>query len=164
MTIEFKPWVKFIDGLGYEDLDGFGRCFGRLNLFGLDPPVLAKVIAWLESDYSKTLLTKEQVIDWANTLASYWYPKLNTDVVDMTGQAAWPVAETEKAVRRELKGLQVANPLVVIRGNPYGTVIYNVFTVDTFAENGAAAPAGQTPKGAAVTQSPDQRTRRFPAA
>ncbi len=41
------------------------------------------------------------MIDWANVLASYWYPKLNTDIVDMTGQSAWPDDRTEEDIVRD---------------------------------------------------------------
>lgn len=130
VKIEFKPWVKFLDGVPDSDGDGFREMFGRLNLSAIDSAPLAKSLDWIRSDYTRTALTREQVIDWANTLASYWYPKLNTDIVDMTGQTRWPTSDTEKKIRRELKGLVVENPAVVIRGNPYGEKIYIVFVVD----------------------------------
>jgi alginate O-acetyltransferase complex protein AlgJ len=136
--IEFRPWVTFAGALPDENHDGFRECYGRIETGDLDHAVLKKAIDWMLSDYAQTVLTKDQVVDWANTLASYWYPKLNTDVVDMTGASAWPTPETEGGIRAGLKGFSIANPLVVIRGNPYGTVIYNVFAVD-FPE--APAPA-----------------------
>jgi hypothetical protein len=130
VKIEFKPWVKFLDNIPDEDRDGFREIYGRLDLSNVDSAPLAKALEWISSDYTRTVFTKEQTLDWANTLASYWYPKLNTDVVDMTGQTEWPTGDTEKKIRRELKELVVREPAVVIRGNPYGKKIYNVFVVD----------------------------------
>jgi alginate O-acetyltransferase complex protein AlgJ len=132
--IEFKPWVKFLDpSIPDRDQDGFREIYGQLNLDAVDTALERTVFEWMANDYCTTVLNREQVVDWANILASYWYPKLNTDVVDITGQPRWPTAETEKDIVKELKGLTVADPLVVIRGNPYGKKIYNLFVVK-FAE------------------------------
>jgi alginate O-acetyltransferase complex protein AlgJ len=130
VKIEFKPWVKFIDhSILDEAKDGFRVMYGRLNIDAIDKALRVKIFEWMRNDYCKTLLTKDQVVDWANLLASYWYPKLNTDVVDMTGQTKWPTSDADKDAIKELKGLSVENPLVVIRGNPYGTKLFNVFMV-----------------------------------
>ncbi len=145
VRIEFKPWVSFTKGLVDENRDGFRECYGRIETDDIDKTLLKKAIGWMLSDYAKTELTKDQVVDWANTLASYWYPKFNTDVVDMTGIPAWPTPETEKEIRAGLQGLSLANPLVVIRGNPFGKPIYNVFVVD-FPDSGIAkVPATPAP-------------------
>ncbi|HUI90954.1 MAG TPA: hypothetical protein VLX68_01795 [Chitinivibrionales bacterium] len=153
MKIEFKPWVKFLDATVLdEDRDGFKEIYAKLNISSVDKAVIQKTLGYIRNDYSKTVLTKEQVIDWANLLASYWYPKLNTDVVDMNGQAKWPTPDMDKGAVKELKGLTVDNPLVVIKGNPLGKILYNVFLVDFPAEKQAAptaAPANQ-PQAAAV--------------
>jgi hypothetical protein len=130
VKIEFKPWVNFLSAVLDEDHDGFKEMYGKLDVSGVDSALLAKAISWIRSDYCRTVLTKEQTVDWANTLASYWYPKLNTDIVDMAGETRWPGSATEKEVLRELKGFSVDNPTVVIRGNPFGKNIYNVFMVE----------------------------------
>jgi hypothetical protein len=152
VKVEFKPWVKFLASeIIDEEKDGFKDVYGRLDLSAVDKAVLAKTIAWLKTDYGATVLTKEQAVDWATALASYWYPKLNTDVVDMTGQTKWPTPETEKDAIKELKGLTVENPLVVIRGTPYGKKLFNVYLVDFLTDKTAvpaAAPTGQ-PQAAA---------------
>ncbi len=151
VKVEFKPWVKFLDPtIGDEDKDGFKEVYGKLNLASVDKTVLAKALLWIQNDYCKTILTKDQVVDWANVLASYWYPKLNTDVVDMTGQSKWPTPETEKDIVKELKGQTVANPLVVIRGTPYGKKLFNVYLVDFGAEKPAVAQAATSPAARSV--------------
>jgi alginate O-acetyltransferase complex protein AlgJ len=144
VKVEFKPWAKRVldNSIGDEDKDGFPEIYGRLNLVSVDKAFLAKALEWMRNDYCKTLLTKEQVVDWANILASYWYPKLNTDVVDMTGQTKWPTPETEKDIIKELKGLTVDNPLVVIRGTPFGKKLFNVYLVDFEKQ---AAPVATSP-------------------
>jgi alginate O-acetyltransferase complex protein AlgJ len=153
VKIEFKPWVTFLNNLPDESKDGFKEIFGKADLSAIDKKFLNKAFEWIRSDYCEKILTKDQTIDWANTLASYWYPKLNTDIVDMTGQPAWPTSDTEKKIKRELKGFTAVNPLVVIRGNPYGEKIYNVYVVD-FPQVGKSAdtlvPAAALPTPAAV--------------
>lgn len=140
VKIEFKPWVTFLDGIPDQDNDGFREMFGKLNLSLCDPALLKTAIDLIRSDYSREVLIKEQVIDWANALASYWYPKFNTDVVDMAGQTVWPNRDTEKKIRRELKSFTAVEPAVVIRGTPYGKKIYNVYVVD-FQKGPAAGGA-----------------------
>jgi alginate O-acetyltransferase complex protein AlgJ len=148
VKIEFKPWVTFLNNIPDESKDGFKEMFGKADLSAIDKKLLNKAFEWIRSDYCAKLLTKDQTIDWANTLASYWYPKLNTDIVDMTGQPAWPANDTEKKIKRELKGFAAVNPLVVIRGNPYGEKIYNVYVVDfaqAYRPADTSAPATALP-------------------
>ncbi len=141
VKIEFKPWVTFLDpAIVDEENNGFHQAYGRLNLDNVDKAILQKAFNWVRNEYSKTVLTKDQVADWANILASYWYPKLNTDIVDMAGQTHWPTPDADKAAVKELKGFAVDNPLVVIKGNPFGTVLYNVFLVNFPPEKPAHAP------------------------
>jgi SGNH hydrolase-like domain, acetyltransferase AlgX len=152
VKIEFKPWVTFLDNtVADEDHDGFKEVYGRLDCSSIDTALIHKAFAWMRSSYCATVLTKEQVVDWANMLASYWYPKLNTDVVDMTGQDAWPTMDTEKKIKAELKGLVVAHPTIVIRGNPYGEKIYNVYVADFTETAKPAETVAPTPAAPAVT-------------
>jgi alginate O-acetyltransferase complex protein AlgJ len=130
VKIEFKPWVKFLDNFSDDDNDGFKKLYGKLNCSDVPREVFTKAVDWMRSDYCEKLLTKDQVVDWANVLASYWYPKLNTDIVDLNGQTLWPNKDTENEFKRELKGLVVKDPLVVIRAKPFGKKLYNVFVVD----------------------------------
>lgn len=154
VKIEFKPWVKFLDNIGDDDNDGFKNLYGKLNCSAVPKDVLDKIIAWMRSDYCEKLLTKDQVVDWANVLASYWYPKLNTDIVDLNGQTLWPNKDTENEFKRELKGLVVKDPLVVIRAKPFGKKLYNVFVVD-FPPDAQPAQTPQAHSGE-VKVSPSQ--------
>jgi hypothetical protein len=145
VKVEFKPWAgKILDkSIVDADKDGFKEIYGKLNLTSVDKALLTKTLDWIRNDYCTTLLTKEQVVDWANVLASYWYPKLNTDIVDMTGQTKWPTPETEKKIVKELRGMTVDNPLVVIRGTPYGKKLFNVYLVDFAQEKQTPEPVSQ---------------------
>ncbi|MBN1128068.1 MAG: hypothetical protein JXA71_03735 [Chitinispirillaceae bacterium] len=150
VKIEFKPWVRFLDGITDEDRDGFREMYGMVSLASVDAVLFRKAIHWIRTDYTRTVLTNEQVVDWANVLASYWYPKLNTDIVDMTGQSEWPNDATEKKIRRELKNFPPVHPAVVIRGNPYGKKIYNVYVVDLPQAPAPAEPVPALEAGPAV--------------
>jgi alginate O-acetyltransferase complex protein AlgJ len=130
VRIEFKPWVGFVDGMSDEYNDGFKAVYGRLAIDNIDKNIMDSAVSWIRTDYCGKVLTKAETIDWANNLASYWYPKFNTDIVDMTGLTQWPDDQTEDEIVKELKGFIVKNPAVVIRGNPFESVLYNVFVVD----------------------------------
>jgi hypothetical protein len=151
VKIEFMPWVSFLKGIGDVDKDGFREIYGRLNTDAIDVGQLATSVDWIVGEYQKKICTREEMVDWANVLASYWYPTLNTDIVDMSGASAWPTKETERNVRKYLKGLVIKNPVSVIRGNPYGKVLYNVFAVNGLGESAEAKPVGPVVTGPAAS-------------
>ena len=130
IKIEFKPWVTFVEGMSDEGKDGFKALYGKLNLDAIDKKTVENAFAWIRSDYGKRVLTRDEANDWAVILASYWYPKLNTDIEDMTGQQQWPNENTEEGIVKEMKGLTITKPFVVIHGNPQGVMLYNVFVAD----------------------------------
>ncbi len=129
VNVEFSPWVTFLSGITDTDNDGFLEIYGKLNCESIDTEIIAKVTTWIRGKYQKDILTEEQVIDWITVLASYWYPTLNTDMVDMSSQTKWPNEHTEKKIRKKLKKISVDNPIAVVRGNPHGKPIYNVYLV-----------------------------------
>ncbi len=130
VKIEFEPWVGFLKGAGGGDKDGYKEIYGKLALSGVDKKIVAAAIDWIKSDYAKKELSREEIIDWANILASYWYPKFNTDIVDTTGQTMWPGEPTEDEIKKELSGQPQVKPLIIIRGNPFGEVMYNIYVID----------------------------------
>jgi|WetSurMetagenome_2_1015567.scaffolds.fasta_scaffold17538_2 hypothetical protein len=130
VRIEFMPWVTFLQGIGDADGDGFKEVYGLLNTDGIDAAQLNASVDWIRKEYCTRLLSREEIVDWANVLASYWYPTLNTDIVNMGGAKTWPLTETEPKVRRSLKNQVFENPVAIIRGDPYGKVLYNVFVVN----------------------------------
>ncbi len=130
VKIEFMPWVKFITDMRDEDRDGFKEIYGKLSLEGIDAKLRSSLFDWMRSDYCAKELSKEEVVDWANILASYWYPKFNTDILDLSGKAQWPDDQTERNIVLELHGQVVPHPLIVMRGNPYGEPFYTIMAVD----------------------------------
>ena len=134
VRIEFMPWVTFLQGIDDADRDGFKEVYGLLNTDGIDTAQLKASVDWIRKEYCTKLLSREEIIDWANVLASYWYPTLNTDIVDLGGAKTWPIAETERKVRKSLKKQIFENPLAIIRGEPYHKVLYNVFVVHGLPE------------------------------
>ncbi len=132
VEIEFAHWVKFVKGLKDWDNDGFAEIYGKLNLSGIPAEKTKPVFEWMEKEYLKQELSRSQVMDWAQLLASYWYPSLNTDLVPVAEGAVWPNEDTEKKIRKQLKKVSIKNPTIVIRGNPLGKPIYNVFHIPHF--------------------------------
>jgi hypothetical protein len=129
VKIEFEPWVNFLKGVSGNIADGYKEIYGKLVLDHLEKKTREAICSWIQSEYLKKELSNEEIVDWANVLASYWYPKFNTDIVDMAGQSLWPNDQTEAEIKNEISGRAAVTPLLVIRGNPFGEVIYNVFIV-----------------------------------
>jgi alginate O-acetyltransferase complex protein AlgJ len=136
--IEFKRWAAFTF-LRDEDQDGFPEFYAQVHPAKINPEVLEHLAAV----YAVTPLTREDVETWANELASYWYPSYNTDIARDEIKPQWPAPATETEAVAELGGLQIADPLVVIKGKPLGYTLYNVFVIDGMkpAQEEAAAPA-----------------------
>jgi hypothetical protein len=134
VKIEFMPWVTFLRGIGDADRDDFKEVYGLLNTDGIDAATMKATVDWIRKEYCAKLLSREDIVDWANVLASYWYPTLNTDILTIGGAKTWPTTETEPKVRRSLKKQVIENPIAVIRGNPNGKVLYNVFVVNGLPE------------------------------
>jgi alginate O-acetyltransferase complex protein AlgJ len=132
--VEFNTWVTFLSGFMDKDNDGFVEIYGRLNCDAVNRGTLDTLFMWVQNVYQKRVLTRAEILDWGQVLASYWYPTLNTDLVDVSQQSQWPTDETEKSVRKELKGTVIKNPTLVIRGNPQGKPLYNIFVVDELQE------------------------------
>lgn len=131
--IDFMPWVKFLKGITDSDNDGIKEIYGRISLKKIAPENVEKGFAWIRSDYAAKVLNRDEIVDWINVLASYWYPTLNTDMVDMGGDTLWPNQQSVPDAVKKLKGFTVKNPVAVVRGNPFGKPIYNVYLVKGLA-------------------------------
>jgi len=154
LKIEFMPWVKFLEGVDDEDGDGFPEFYGRLSTAEMDPANVQKIIDWIRTDYTVKVLTMPEVKDWIMSLAGYWYPKLNTDVLDMAGETVWPDKAAKAADRSAIKPLKdftVKNPAALVKGNPFGKIIYNVFLVENAATEAQAAAEVKPAEVAAPT-------------
>lgn len=127
VRIDFAPWVDFIEDLNDSDGDGIKEVYAKFVFKDVPVETRQRAFNWLKEDYMKKVLTTDEVVEWAQVLASYWYPTLNTDLI-YAGQL-WPRKNTEEHITAQLNGVSEENPLVIIKGNPMGTIIYNVFSV-----------------------------------
>jgi len=134
VKVEFAPWVGFLEGITDEDDDGFKEIYGLLSLDKVEEDARTAAFDWILNEYTVKELSYEEIRDWITVLASYWYPTYNTDVIDMGEATTWPTKEVSWWVRRKLKGVRVENPIAVVRGNPLGKKIYNVYVVEGLAE------------------------------
>jgi len=133
IRVELAPWFTGFSDRPDEDGDGVPEIYGRVPAAEIGDP--AAIVAFIRDEYEGRALTPAEVQGWAHQLASYWYPSYNTDLMPA---GAWPAADTESDVTRELAGAHWSAPAVVMRGKPLGKAVYNVFLVDF---GGAAAPA-----------------------
>ena len=125
VKLEFEPYIQFLEGVHDEDNDGFAEIYGRIDKANYSPELLDH----LRSDYLTTVLEPDEVEDYFHELSSDWYGALRTETLDIEANRPWPNAETEPDVIRELGGLVIKNATAVIRGEPFGSPIYNVFLV-----------------------------------
>ncbi|HUH45421.1 MAG TPA: hypothetical protein VLZ44_09670 [Treponemataceae bacterium] len=66
--------------------------------------------------YQEKLLSSEEVMNWARTLTSYWYPTLNTDLEQHIPGAPW----------------HEYSPYFIIKGNPMGKAIRVAIDIKPF--------------------------------
>jgi alginate O-acetyltransferase complex protein AlgJ len=136
VKIELAPWFRGLGPLPDPDHDGYPEVYGRARADHVSPQLLAAIA----SDYASRVLSAAEVRTWANELSSYWYPSFNTDLVPPG--PSWPDAQTEPEIKRELVGLDVATPSIVMRGKPQGQPTYAVFVVKDLKSLTAATDSG----------------------
>ncbi len=122
VKVEFRPEVSWLP-VHDEDADGYPELYGRI-----DPgPDGARVVAHLRNDYLRKRLTAKEIETYFFELASDWYQSLRTETLEPETTRPWPNADTEPEIAKLLGGKRFARPFIVMRGRPYGEVIYNVF-------------------------------------
>lgn len=133
VKVEFSPWVNFLKAVNDEDNDGFKEIYGKLSVSDIPQDSLKKAAEWIQNVYCTKILSSQECTDWITSLASYWYPSLNTDILDLSGQNTWPDNQTSGKIRKELKGVTIKNPLAVVEGKPFkpDNPFYNVFIIDS---------------------------------
>lgn len=156
IRVELAPWFSGFSDLPDEDGDGVPEIYGRVPAAEIGD--VAPMLAFIRDEYEGLPLTPSEVQGWAHQLASYWYPSYNTDLVTAAG--AWPAADTESDIARELGGARWPSPAVVMRGKPLGKAVYNVFLVDF----GAAATPGAATLPSARLALPPSRPSADPSA
>ena len=142
LKIEFSPWFTGFSSPPDEDGDGFPEIYGRVADDAIGST--QDIVSFIRSDYEGRVLTPAEVKAWAHQLASYWYPSYNTDLVGTP--AIWPATDTEASVRAELGNLRFTAPTVVMRGKPQGKPVYNLFLVDSGANETATATSSEASK------------------
>ncbi len=133
VKIEFKPWIKFLKTVDDEDKDGFPEIYGKINPDFLNPEMLTEI----SDKYVKKVLSKDEIITWSNELASFWYPTYNTDNYKYEGNK-WPDKYVEPEIVKELNGLSFDNPLIVIKGKPFGYPLYQLILVEGMQQENVA--------------------------
>ncbi len=124
VKIEFKPWVKFLKGIDDEDQDGFPEIYGKLNPQFYDE----KVIDYLTNEYAKKVVSDDEITEWGYKLANNNYDKYATQSLKPEQITDWQ-KDIEPEIKSELGDLTLNNPAVIIRGRPFGEMIYNVFII-----------------------------------
>jgi hypothetical protein len=123
VRVEFKPWVKFLKNVDDEDGDGFPEIYGMIDGQFFNEKLIQRML----NDYTRRVLSADEVTDWTHSLGTDWYDKYNTRTLESEQIKVWPNAQTEPEVKTELGGLVLEQPDIVIRGQPFGKPIYNIF-------------------------------------
>ncbi len=127
VELEFKPWLNsFMDGIPDQDKDGYPEVFARLEPSLFSPDMVDEI----NGEYSNKRLREAEVLDWANNLASRWYPSYNTDLMELEPGNAWPYENSPLNVKSEMSGLWVANPFFILKGRPFEDSLFNVFEIE----------------------------------
>jgi alginate O-acetyltransferase complex protein AlgJ len=145
VKVEFNPWVHFLaDEITDEDGDGFKEVYGKLSLESVDAGFHDQAFDYIQSDYQKKVLSKDEVIDWATMLSGEWYTTYMTDNVPIDPEKGWPTKDTEWKIRWRLRKVHVDNPIAVIRGTPYKKPIYNVYVVEGMSRKEESAAVSES--------------------
>ncbi len=125
VKVEFGPYFKSLEGVDDEDKDGYPEIYGLIDKSKYSPMLLD----YLKSEYLKKILTPEEAEDYFFDLSSDWYEAHRTETLDMEANRPWPNKETEPEIVKELGKISIASATAIIRGEPFGSPIYNVFLV-----------------------------------
>ena len=123
VKVEFRPWVKFLKNVDDEDKDGFPEIYGMLNNKLYDENVVHRLL----SEYTKKVLSRDEIIAWSYKIASDNYDKYATNALKQDEIAKWLDGKTEQEIKSEFGDQVFDKPDIVIRGRPFGEVIYNAF-------------------------------------
>lgn len=125
VKVEFEPNVDFLKEIDDEDNDGYKEIYGLIDKSKYSDDL----INHLKSKYLAYELNDDEIRDYFYKLSAKWYEGIKTETLDMKTQRQFPDDKTEPEIVNELKGLKINNATAIIRGNPYGTILYNVFVV-----------------------------------
>lgn len=125
VEVELAPWFKGFPQVRDLDGDGIREFRAQISEQAWANPSRSTQSQWIRDVYQGQKLSAEAARQWAQVLASYWYPTLNTDLLPISGQ--WPETDTEKEILQTLGKTKAKQPFAVLRGNPRGKVLYQVF-------------------------------------
>jgi alginate O-acetyltransferase complex protein AlgJ len=130
-------------GVRDDDQDGYPEYFGQVNseLLGSG---FAGFENWVNQVYAAQELNDTQILDWAQQLASYWYPSYNTDLVWDLPETGFPSAKGDSLFLKMLGGQIIEDASLVIRGNPLGIPHFTVIAIPgkgPLAQRGGGEPA-----------------------
>ncbi len=125
IKIEFEPYVKFLRNVDDEDKDSFPEIYGCID----KSKYSTKLIDYLKENYINRVLSPDEINDYFVKLSSDWYANYKTETLDMSANKPWPNDKTEPEIAKELNGIIIESATAIIRGEPYGFPIYNVFIV-----------------------------------
>ncbi|MGI5817124.1 MAG: alginate O-acetyltransferase AlgX-related protein [Armatimonadota bacterium] len=145
VRVGFRPEMTSIPATD-EDGDGYPEIYARLAVDPLAPELLELIV----DDYCGRPLTADEIESYFYALCSEWYPSLQTYLLEGDEARPWPSARTDPAAAVEAAGQVISAPTAVIRGQPYGEAVYNVFVVA--AAGAAAAPAGPASSRVSVAE------------
>lgn len=128
LQVELQPSVQ-IKGIHDNDDDGFSELFLRVSNFQGSKDSLYRFYHWVQNEYAANILDSTQILEWAQVLASYWYPSLNTDLVWDLPQTTWPNATVEPHVQKAAAAQTIDHPTLIIRGNPLGKAHYTILKI-----------------------------------
>jgi hypothetical protein len=125
VKIEFEPNANFINDIDDEDNDGFKEIYGLID----KSKYSKQLLDYLKSKYMAYELNDEEVRDYYYKLSAKWYESVKTETLDMKVYKQFPNDKTEPEIVSGLKDLKIDDATAIIRGNPYGSPVYNVFIV-----------------------------------
>ncbi len=108
--VEFKPWVRFLRGVDDEDGDGYPEIYGRFRAGVLKEALVERLV----SDYMGRVLDREAMAKWLYELGEYWYPRFNTEALDVDEMEDWPDEPARTDLGDELASLPEEPPTMVI--------------------------------------------------
>jgi len=123
VRVEFKPWVKFLKNIDDEDKDGFPEIYGMLDNKFYNEILINQLL----NEYTKRILSKDEIIAWGYNTASDNYDKYATIALKQEEITEWLDKRADSEIKSELGDLVLDKPDVIIRGRPFGEAIYNVF-------------------------------------
>ncbi|HJN18041.1 MAG TPA: hypothetical protein QGH10_21255 [Armatimonadota bacterium] len=129
VMVEFRPELEWIPAQGNGRFgleDCYRDIYARLNV-DLTDALREEIDA-----YASEKLDDEELEQFFYELASDWYQGYRTETLEPEDSQPWPNTDTEPEILELLDGSSFEHPFAVMKGKPYGEVIYNVFVLPDY--------------------------------